>query len=255
MTRALLSFVAGAADTGSIAGFCERTSAPRVAFVFTGMGPQWWGMGRDLLQHEPIYRHAVEECAALFHDYAGWSLLDEMLADSSDARMGETRISQPANFALQVGLSALLESWGISPGYIVGHSTGEVAAAYVSGMLSLEDAVRVIFYRSSLQQRMTGTGKMAAVGLPEEYARAKIADWADRVGIAAVNSPRSVTLSGEAAALKEVQDVLEAEQVFFRFLQVDIPYHSAKMDPLRNDLLASLREIDPRPPRVSVSQQ
>ena len=149
-------------------------------------------------------------------------------------------------------MSALLQSWGIAPDYIVGHSTGEVAASYVSGILCLEDAIRVIFHRSRLQQRMAGTGRMAAVGLPESDAKAKIAHWADRVSIAAVNGPSSVTLSGDAAALKEIQDVLEAEQVFFRFLQVDIPFHSSKMDPLCGDLLAALQTIKPRQSEVPI---
>src|SRR5205823_3602844 len=116
---------------------------PRVAWVFAGQGPQWWGMGRRLLETEPVFRAAVEACDAAFRPLAGWSLAEELQTQSDPARLDDTDRVQPVLFAVQVGLAALWQSWGIEPAAVVGHSLGEAAAAYVAGVLSLSDAVNV----------------------------------------------------------------------------------------------------------------
>ena len=243
----LEAFVAGASANGAAAaGRPAPGACPKLAFVFSGMGPQWWGMGRGL-QHEPVFREAVERCDELFRGLAGWSVLGEMAAGERDSRMREAEVAQPANFVLQVGLSALWAHWGVVPDAVVGHSAGEVAAACAAGALSLEDAVRVIFHRSRLQQRATCTGKMLAVGLAMEDVSPVLADYDRRVSIAAVNSPRSVTLSGDADALQAIAGALEAREVFARFLDVKVPYHSHHMDPLEAELRQSLADLQPRP--------
>jgi acyl transferase domain-containing protein/acyl carrier protein len=224
--------------------------AGKLAFVFSGMGPQWWGMGRDLLDQEPVFRRAVEQCDALFRATAGWSILDAMLADAMTSRMSEAEVAQPANFVLQIGLADLWASWGIVPDAVIGHSAGEVAAAAVAGALTLEDAVHVIFHRSRLQQRATCLGRMLAVGLPPPEAQAALTEHAALVSIAAINSPRSVTLSGQADALEAIARTLESREVFNRFLDVNVPYHSHYMDPLEIELCESLSGISPRTARV-----
>ena len=132
------------------------------------MGPQWWGMGRELLREEPIFRAAMERIDALFRPQAGWSLLDEFAVDETNSRMTQTLVAQTANFALQAALTDLWRSWGVEPAAVVGHSVGEVAAAYAAGVLSLEDAMRVSFHRARLQATVVGGGKMLAVGLSAE---------------------------------------------------------------------------------------
>ena len=134
------------------------------------MGQQWWAMGRELLAQEPVFRRALEEVSDLFGGLAGWSLLDKLTADEQASRIQETRIGQPAIFALQVALAALWRSWGVEPAAVLGHSAGEMAASYISGALSLEDAVRVTFHRSRLQHRTAGQGAMLAVGMSREEA-------------------------------------------------------------------------------------
>ena len=143
----------------------------KVVFVYTGMGPQWWGMGRELLREEPIFRAAMERIDALFRPQAGWSLLDEFAVDETNSRMTQTLVAQTANFALQAALTDLWRSWGVEPAAVVGHSVGEVAAAYAAGVLSLEDAMRVSFHRARLQATVVGGGKMLAVGLSAEDRR------------------------------------------------------------------------------------
>lgn len=230
---------------GVVAGRAQPGDRPRLAFVFSGMGPQWWGMGRHLFATEPVFRAAVEACSAELQRHTGWSLVTELLADEDRSRMPETEVAQPANFALQVGLAELWRSWGIEPDAIIGHSAGEVAAQYVAGVLSLEDATKVIYHRSSLQQRTSGTGRMLAVGLTPETLNKAVADAGPQVSVAAINSPSAVTLSGDAEVLEGMAAQLKTFGVFHRFLQVKVPYHSHYMDPLRADLEAGLADLRP----------
>ncbi len=218
---------------------------PKIAFVFTGMGPQWWAMARELFDTEQVFHDAVRRCDRELAKYCGYSLVDELLATEDESRMAETEVAQTANFAVQVGLAALWRSWGIEPDGIVGHSTGEVAAQYLAGVLSFEDAITVNYYRSSLQQRATGTGRMLAVGLTPETLDKAVADAGPLVSVAAINSPSAVTLSGDAAILEGMAAQLETFGVFHRFLNVKVPYHSHCMDPLRDDLLAGLKDLNP----------
>ncbi|RPK37887.1 Phthiocerol/phenolphthiocerol synthesis polyketide synthase type I PpsA [Streptomyces sp. ADI92-24] len=224
----------------------------RLVWVFTGMGPQWWAMGRGLLASEPVFRDAVTACDREIRKIVGWSLMDEMAADESRSRMAETWLAQPANFAVQIGLAALWRSYGIRPDAVVGHSTGEIAAFYEAGVYSLEDAVRIAVHRSRLQHTLSGTGTMLAVGLPEDEADRRVRPYGDRISVAAVNSPTSVTLAGDGTALAALADELRSEQVFAKFLAVEVPYHSAAMDHIKDELLTALADIDPRPATVPV---
>ncbi len=226
-----------------------RRQAPRkptIAFVFSGMGPQWWAMGRQLLEEDPVFRRALQECDSLLRPLSGWSLLQELLAPEEESRIQQTRIAQPAIFALQVGLAAVWKSWGIQPAAIVGHSVGEVAAAYVAGALDLKDAVQLIYHRSRLQHEIEGQGRMLAIGLSVEDAKGFLKGWEEVVSIAAVNSPETTTLSGEEEALEEINRMVEEQGIFCRFLSVEVPYHSPRMDPIREELVNSLHGLSPR---------
>lgn len=246
MIAKLDAFLAGESSAGLFTGRKMVGDQPRLAFVFSGMGPQWWAMGRQLLAEEPVFRAVIETCDQLLSRYTSWSLLEELMADESNSRMNETQIAQPANFALQVALAALWRSWGIVPDAIVGHSAGEIAAVHVAGALSLEDAVHVIYYRSSLQHRTTGMGKMVAVGISREEAQKAIQGYEDQVSIAVTNSPNSVTLVGDADALETVIQPLREREIFCKYLRVEVPYHSHYMNPLREELLEALKDIQPR---------
>lgn len=250
-SREQLTEMLGALATGSkLAGMSvSQTLAEddrRLVFVYTGMGPQWWGMGRELLATEPVFRARVEQCDAIFFRIAGWSLLDALLAPQETSRIAETQVAQPANLVLQVALTALWESWGIRPDAVVGHSIGEVAAAHVSGALTLEDALLVSYHRSRLQQTRAGLGSMLAVGLPESSVAELIRPYEGQVDIAAVNSLTALTLSGDVTALRQIAATLAERDVFHRFLRVEVAYHSAQMDPLRDPLLEALAGVHPR---------
>ncbi len=250
--RRLRAIASGEAPEAAI-GHRPFGGAPRLAFVFTGMGPQWWKMGSELLDREPAFRAAVEEVDGLFRAISGWSILGELLAEESASRIQEAAVAQPAIFAIQAGLTALWRSWGVTPEAVVGHSVGEAAAALAAGALGLRDAVAVIYHRSRLQDRTRGTGTMLAVGLPADELAPLLREFEGQAAIAAFNGPRSVTLSGTDAAIDAIADRLGATDAFVRKLKVDVPYHGPGMAPLRGELIDSLAHLDPRRPGLPLA--
>ncbi|NMO18055.1 SDR family NAD(P)-dependent oxidoreductase [Pyxidicoccus fallax] len=236
----------GQTPPGAVRGRVAPTSLPKVVFVFPGQGSQWPGMGRKLLAEEPVFRAALEACDKAIQAEAGWSLLKELAADEGSSQLGRIDVVQPALFAMAVALAALWRSWGVEPDAVVGHSMGEVAAAYVAGALSLEDAVAIICRRSVLLRRISGQGEMALVELSLADAEAALVGYEDRLSVAVSNGPRSTVLSGEPAALGQVLSALEAKGVFCRRVKVDVASHSPQVEALREDLLAALASLKPQ---------
>ena len=252
LDEALAAYLDGEPHPRVLTGRRREHRDRRLVWVFTGMGPQWWAMGRRLLATEPVYRETVERCSQHIAELTGWSLLDELAADEAHSRMSETWLAQPANFAVQVALAALWRSRGVRPDAVVGHSTGEVAAFHEAGVYDLADAVKVVVHRSRLQQRLAGTGGMLAVGLTEARALRRLRPYRDAVSVAAVNGPGSLTLSGDEAALAELAAQLTAEEVFTRRLAVEVPYHSPRMEVIKDELLESLAGLKARQAEVPV---
>lgn len=241
------AFVDGEKRTGIVEGQAGRGDA-RCAFVYSGMGSQWWAMGRELLEHDARYREAIKRLDAKFAAYTTeWSLLTELGRDEASTRIADTEIAQPCIFATQVALTERYRAHGIVPEAIVGHSAGELAAFWASGILSLDDAVAVTYHRSRLQQRCTDTGRMLAVGIPEDEAQAIAALYQGRVSLGAINSATSLTLAGDADALQEIAEQLQARDLFARFVRVNVPYHSPQMDPILPELAECLAGLQGRP--------
>jgi acyl transferase domain-containing protein/NADPH:quinone reductase-like Zn-dependent oxidoreductase len=227
--------------------------AAQPVFVFSGMGPQWWGMGQQLFEREPVFREFVTRADQAFQAESGWSILDEMRRTKETSRINQTIYAQPAIFVLQAALVELLESWGVHPRAVIGHSLGENASAYAAGVLSLEQAVHVGYHRSQILARAAGIGGgMLAVGLSEDDALTLIAPYGDRVTIAAINGPKGVTLAGEIDALDEVAARLKVKSIFNRRLQVEVAYHSAFMTPLQQPLIDALADLDPAAPKLDI---
>ncbi len=246
------AFLAGTTGSGWVNEKVKAEAGKGIAFVFTGQGPQWWAMGRKLLKKEPVFRKKIEESDRILSKFASWSLLEELNRDESSTRLGETEIAQPCIFALQVGLAALWRSWGVTPSAVVGHSVGEVTAIYIAGIYSLEDAMRIIYNRSRLQQTTHGKGAMYAVGMTLEEARKVVESYEGRVEISAINSPSLVTLSGESEAIEEAVKPLEEKDYFCRSLKVNYAFHSFQMDPIREELIESLEGIKTRSADIKV---
>jgi acyl transferase domain-containing protein/surfactin synthase thioesterase subunit len=248
---ALLEYAAGTPPPALRMGVKDAAvSTTPIVFVFSGQGPQWWGMGRELLKKNRVFAETVERVHTELTKHADWSLMEELTKDEASSRIGETSIAQPALFAVQVGLAALWKHWGYMPGAVIGHSIGEVAAAYVSGALSFEQTVQVIFHRSRVQQKASGKGKMLAVGLAPEEIERRIEVYRGRICVAAINGPDSVTLAGDVDAIEEVERGLASEKIFCRMLQVNVAFHSHQMDPLEHELKHALRDLKPLAPVI-----
>lgn len=228
---------------GIAAGRSSVALPPKVAFVFPGQGSQWQGMGRELMASEPIFRATLEACERAMRRYVDRSVLEEVNADESRSRLGEVDVIQPLIFAIQVALAALWRSWGIQPAAVVGHSMGEIAAAHVAGSLSLEDAARVICRRSQIVKTIRGQGGMVVVGLSMEACRETVSGYEDRVSVAISYSPAATVLSGDPAALREILDHLEAQNIFCRWIKVDYASHSPQVEPLLAQLRAALEGV------------
>lgn len=213
---------------------------PRLGFVFSGQGGQWAGMGRELMT-EAVFAEMIARCETAFEPEVDWSLSEVLLrGDAADFEAIERL--QPLLFALQVALAALLRSWGICPDVVIGHSMGEVAAAWVAGALSLEDAARVICRRSRLLQQRSGAGGMLFTGLSPADCAAYIGNG---ISLGVYNAPEATVLTGEPAALAGLEQELAAKGVFTRFVQVNVAAHSPQIDACAEPLAAALAELNP----------
>jgi len=228
------------------------TSSRPLVFVYAGNGAQWAGMGRDLLASEPAFRAALEACDAVFRELTDdWRVLDLLVAGPAHARLSETAVAQCLMFAVQVGLTRLLQSWGYRPDAVVGHSLGEVAAVHAAGVLGLADAARVVFHRSRLQAEVSGQGAMALVELPWDQAESALAGH-PQVCIAGANAPSAVTVAGPRDAVAAATEILLARGVTVQPIRVDVAYHSPAMDPLRPRLVEALAGLRPGPGTVPI---
>nr|AXL05508.1 beta-ketoacyl synthase [uncultured bacterium] len=243
----LESLARGETTAGVVTG---RAGEPgKVVWVFPGQGAQWVGMGRELLDSSPVFAERIGECAVALGRWVDWSLHDVLRGESD--LLDRVDVVQPASFAMMVGLAAVWRSCGLRPDAVIGHSQGEIAAACVAGALSLEDAVRVVALRSqAIATDLAGRGGMASVALSEDDATALLSPWADRVQVAAVNSPTSVVVAGEALALAEALDALEGRGVRVRRVAVDYGSHTDQVEDIQDRLAESLGEIRAQAPAV-----
>ncbi|MEF2965237.1 beta-ketoacyl synthase N-terminal-like domain-containing protein [Paenibacillus sp. M1] len=199
-----------------------------ILFVYSGQGTQWAGMGRVLFESQPAFRQAWMECDELWRNIAGWPLLPKLLGDEAWAE--RTDIAQPMVFALQVALTALWRNFGVVPEAVAGHSMGEITAAYTAGVLSLEDALRILYWRSRLMQSSFGDGAMLAVHAPhEEVARMLDQGGWSSLGIAAVNSGTWTVVAGDADDAERLETGL-AGAVKCQYVSRHFAFHSAQMD-------------------------
>ncbi|MFJ6464774.1 acyltransferase domain-containing protein [Streptomyces sp. NPDC091387] len=228
--------------TGTVAGNRDQ----RVALVFSGGGTQWVGMGRELLRSHAGFRARMHACDAAVRAAGGCSVLDRLAAPADRAGFEEMDVQQPVLFALQVSLAQVWLDLGIRAAAVVGHSLGEVAAACVSGSLSLEDAARVVVARSHLLERQAAAGAMISVDLPERELLPWIAPYAEHVAVAVVNSPTSAAVSGSPEAVGALEADLRRAGIATRKIRVERPVHSPGMDPLIQPLRERVEGITPR---------
>ncbi|XP_053198817.1 phenolphthiocerol/phthiocerol polyketide synthase subunit C-like [Scomber japonicus] len=216
--------------------FSPSYTGPRLVFVLCGNGVTYHGMCKQLLKHEPVFRGKIKEIAQFFQRLSALNILETLESEFESSDFKNPDVVQPLIFAIQVGITTLLRHWGVKPDAILGHSVGEVAAAHCSGLLSLEDAVKVIYFRSTLQSKVTG-GKMLVISnMAVSEVASLLPKYSGRICLAAFNSPQSCTLSGDADAIKrfhmELSTTANSQNLFLRVLDVPAAYHSHLMDPI-----------------------
>ncbi|MEU7043560.1 beta-ketoacyl synthase N-terminal-like domain-containing protein [Streptomyces varsoviensis] len=240
---------------------------PGIVLAFSGQGAQWPGMARELLTPDSghggahgghdigydAFRDAFDACDALVLEHAGWSPREETARPADESRLHRTEYAQPVIFAVQVALAALWRAWGIRPGAVVGHSMGEIAAAYVAGALTLDDAARVAVHRGRLLAASAGRGGMAVLDLPEDAARRALGPYEGLLWPAAANSSRTTVVSGDAEALGKLLADLAGRGVGCRALPGDYPFHSPHMEPYQAPLAELLDGLRAAPPTVPVA--
>ena len=249
--RALALMLEQFAESGSATGILlgrHRPEASAPAFVYSGNGSQWAGMGLQLFNDDAVFREALIEVDHLYMRRCGQSVIEELHAPAAANRFALTEIAQPALFAIQVALTRALERRGIRPIAVCGHSVGEVAAAWASGALTLDQAVRVIHERSSHQGLTRGRGCMTAVSLSKDQALEWLTalDLAGPLTVAAINSPTAVTLAGDTDAMGTLEGALTQRRIAWQRLALDYAFHSSAMDPIRGDLLRALSGLEMR---------
>ncbi|HEV2637462.1 MAG TPA: SDR family NAD(P)-dependent oxidoreductase [Actinocrinis sp.] len=244
----LAELAAGEQPAGTAAG---PARPGRPVFVFPGQGSQWAGMAPALLESEPAFAAAVAECDAALREFVDWSVLDVLREAPGAPSLDRIDVAQPTLFTMMVSLAALWRAHGVEPAAVVGHSQGEIAAAYVAGGLSLADAARIVALRSKLWLQLSGSGAMASVRLPAAELAPRLEAWSGALSIAAVNSPNTTTVSGAAEALAELVEQCNAEGVWARRIPgVDAPGHCALVERLRADMAECLAPVTGRPGTV-----
>jgi acyl transferase domain-containing protein len=247
----LHAYVADPLAPGVVCGQPKHDRPPWVAFLFTGQGAQYAGMARTLYDTQPTFRAAIDSCADLLRPHLDRPLLS-LLEPEAGPLLDQTGYTQPVMFAIEYGLATLWRSWGIEPAAIMGHSVGELAAACIAGVFSLEDGLRLIAQRARLMQSLPPGGLMAAVFAAEPRVDAALELCRDQVTIAALNGPENTVISGDEAAVRRVLAQLESEGVKSKTLATSHAFHSHHMEPILDPLRRAAESVKCSPPKIDI---
>ncbi|MBM4088634.1 MAG: type I polyketide synthase, partial [Planctomycetes bacterium] len=247
----LAGMAIGARPAGLIRGQVRSGTRPRVAFLFSGQGSQYAGMGAELYRSQPVFRRTIQECDEILRPLLPQSLLSAIYPEPGQSTpLDETAFSQPAIFALECALAELWKSWGIEPSVVLGHSVGEYAAARVAGVFSLEDGLKLIARRARLMQALPRDGRMVAVMASESVVAEALEPYAGELAIAAINGPRQIVVSGRSEAMDLVAAQWRADGIRVTDLVVSHAFHSPLMEPMLDEFRRAAGEVSYAAPRL-----
>ncbi|MCX4237788.1 type I polyketide synthase [Streptomyces ortus] len=249
--RAALAALAAGEPSRLVVTGTAAAQPGRTVFVFPGQGSQWAGMGVELTRTSPVFAAHLTACAAALEPYTGWNLLDVLDQAPGAPALDRVDVVQPALWAMMISLARLWEHLGVTPDAVVGHSQGEIAAAHIAGVLSLQDSARIVALRSRAITDIAGHGGMVSLPLAVADAEETIGRWAGRVVVAAVNGPSATVVAGDADALAEVVAHCEDAGIRARRIPVDYASHTPHVEALHDRLLDLLAPVRPRRAEVA----
>ncbi|KZS60623.1 hypothetical protein A4G26_11330 [Mycobacterium kansasii] len=222
----------------------------KTVFVFPGQGGQYAGMGRELYEHLRVFADTVDDCDQALRPFTGWSVREVLCQDPAAPALDRVDVVQPVLFTMMVSLAEVLNHYGIVPDAVIGHSQGEIAAAYIAGVFPLPEAAKVVARRSQALSALRGAGAMASVLLSADQLHPRLRPWGEKLSIATINGPSHTIISGDPTALEQFSTACDRDGIHIRPIAVDYASHSAQVEPLRERLLAELAELTPAPARI-----